>query len=60
MATHISLAKAGHKVFFEFRREGCVIFPPGGTLEEVKPEYLVTRNLPQFTTPFSDFLLFSG
>lgn len=34
--------QSGHKVFSEFSREGCVICPKGGTLEEVKPEYLAT------------------
>ena len=33
-----------HKVSSEFSREGCIIFSQRETLEEVKPEYLVTKN----------------
>ena len=32
------------KVSSEFSREGCIIFSQGEMLEEVKPEYLVTKN----------------
>ena len=48
---HISLARVGHRVSSELSREECTIFSQGETLEEVKPDYLVTKGTISHTLP---------